>query len=58
MTLNEKQDQKFRYACIEAIPENQGIGNFDLMATFHIYLTFIHNNLEIDLWSIDHRAIN
>ncbi|GAC1314126.1 MAG: hypothetical protein NVSMB24_38380 [Mucilaginibacter sp.] len=52
ITLNELQDQQFRYACMKVIPENPGAGYFDLMAACHIYLNFILNNPQIDLGPI------
>ena len=47
--LTTEQDEKFRYACMKAIPENPGASYFDLMAACHIYLSFILNNPTLDL---------
>ncbi len=50
--LNPVQEEKFRYACMKVIPENPGIGYYDLLTACHIYLNFIINNPDLDLGPI------
>ena len=50
--LTAMQDEKFRYACKKAIPENPGLGYDGLLTACNIYLKFILDFPDMDLGPI------
>lgn len=50
--LDSSQEEKFRFACKKAIPENPGASYSDLFHACNIYLNFILSFPSLDLGGI------